>query len=81
MLSCAIIVWLGSPTFNVISVSNQIKRSRVKWFKLGLEAQHRCYFTSFGLKSTLDQVIEGIRKRKKANEVILLNYEGHLLRL
>lgn len=54
------------------SVSNQIKRARVKWYKLGIEEPARIVFTMEDSTASALDVADGIRRRKRNREDILL---------
>lgn len=53
------------------SVSNQVKRARIKWFKLGLASPSRCVFTNEGNEDGFDETCAALEKRRRPGEVFL----------
>lgn len=53
------------------SVSNQVKRARIKWFKLGLSSPSRCVFTNEGNEDGFDETCAALEKRRRPGEVFL----------
>lgn len=64
-------LWEMKNVTNESSVSNQIKRTRVKWLKLGLESPVRAVFTSEGAVAGFDVICSALLKRKRAGERFL----------
>ena len=54
------------------SVSNQVKRARIKWFKLGLSSPSRCVFTNEGNEDGFDETCAALEKRRRPGEVFLV---------
>ena len=54
------------------SVSNQVKRARVKWFKLGLSSPSRCVFTNEGNRDGFAETCAALEKRRRRGEVFLV---------
>lgn len=53
------------------SVSNQAKRARIKWFKLGLSSPSRCVFTNEGNRGRFGETCAALEKRRRHGEVFL----------
>lgn len=53
------------------SVSNQVKRARIKWFKLGLSSPSRCVFTNEGNRDRFGETCAALEKRRRHGEVFL----------
>ena len=54
------------------SVSNQVKRARIKWFKLGLSSPSRCVFTNEGNRDGFSETCAALEKRRRRGEVFLV---------
>lgn len=54
------------------SVSNQVKRARIKWFKLGLSSPSRCVFTNEGNEDGFDETCVALGKRRRPGEVFVV---------
>ena len=54
------------------SVSNQVKRARIKWFKLGLSSPSRCVFTNEGNEDGFDETCVALEKRRRPGEVFIV---------
>lgn len=54
------------------SVSNQVKRARIKWFKLGLSSPSRCVFTNEGNEDGFDGTCVALEKRRRPGEVFVV---------
>lgn len=54
------------------SVSNQVKRARVKWYKLGIRTPVMCVFTNDGNTNSFDEVCAALNAKRKAGEVFLV---------
>ena len=54
------------------SVSNQVKRARIKWFKLGLSSPSRCVFTNEGNEDGFDETCVALEKRRRPREVFIV---------
>lgn len=54
------------------SVSNQVKRARIKWFKLGLSSPSRCVFTNEGNRDGFGKTCAALEKRRRHGEVFLV---------
>ena len=54
------------------SVSNQVKRARIKWFKLGLSSPSRCVFTNEGNRDGFGETCAALEKRRRHGEVFLV---------
>lgn len=64
------------------SVSNQIKRARIKWYKRGDDTPMRCVFTCEGCTDSFDDVLDGIRKRMRDGErAIVFSQDGDIAKL
>ena len=64
------------------SVSNQIKRTRIKWYKLDLDSPMRAVFTMEGCESSLADVADGVLKRlRDGEEAIVVSSEGVIRKL
>lgn len=64
------------------SVSNQIKRARIKWFKRGDGRPMRCIFTCEGCTDSFEDVQKGIMKRMREGEsIIALSQNGEMVEL
>ena len=61
------------------SVSNQLKRARIKWYKLGSEEPMRCVVTCVGCSDSFDDVLSGVRKRARSGErIIVISQTGQI---
>lgn len=54
------------------SVSNQVKRAREKWYKLGIRTPVMCVFTNDGNTNSFDEVCAALNVKRKAGEVFLV---------
>lgn len=54
------------------SVSNQVKRARIKWFKLGLSSPSRCVFTNERNEDGFDETCVALEKRRRPGEVFVV---------
>lgn len=54
------------------SVSNQVKRARIKWFKLGLSSPSRCVFTNEGNRDGFTETCAALEKRRRRGEMFLV---------
>lgn len=54
------------------SVSNQVKRARIKWFKLGLSSPSRCVFTNECNRDGFGETCAALEKRRRHGEVFLV---------
>lgn len=54
------------------SVSNQVKRARIKWFKLGLSSPSRCVFTNEDNRDGFGETCAALEKRRRHGEVFLV---------
>lgn len=54
------------------SVSNQVKRARIKWFKLGLSSPSRCVFTNEGNEDGFNETCVALEKRRRPGEVFMV---------
>lgn len=64
------------------SVSNQIKRARVKWFKLKSNKPAKFVFTCEGKTDSFREIIDSINRRMRAGEkAIVIDEDGTLVRL
>lgn len=54
------------------SVSNQVKRARIKWFKLGLSSPSMCVFTNEGNRDGFGETCAALEKRRRHGEVFLV---------
>lgn len=64
------------------SVSNQIKRARIKWYKRGDSSPMRCVFTCEGCTDSFDDVLAGIRRRMRGGErAIVFSQDGDIAEL
>lgn len=53
------------------SVSNQVKRARVKWFKLGIRTPMTSVFTSEGNKDGFDETCAALEERRRSGETFI----------
>lgn len=53
------------------SVSNQVKRARVKWYKLKMHSPMTCVFTNEGNESSFGETCAALDARRRAGEVFL----------
>lgn len=53
------------------SVSNQVKRARVKWYKLKMRSPMMCVFTNEGNESSFGETCAALDARRRAGEVFL----------
>lgn len=64
------------------SVSNQVKRARVKWFKLGIDEPMRCVITCEGCSDSFGAVCAALEKRRRVGEeFLILSSTGELRKL
>ena len=64
------------------SVSNQIKRARIKWYKRGDDTPMRCVFTCEGCTDSFDDVQDGIKKRMRdGDRAIVFSQDGDIAEL
>ena len=64
------------------SVSNQVKRARIKWFKLGIGEPMRCVFTCEGCSDGFGAVCAALEKRRRVGEeFVVLSSTGELAKL
>ena len=54
------------------SVSNQVKRARIKWYKLGLSSPSRCVFTNEGNMDEFSETCAALEKRRRPGEVFVV---------
>lgn len=63
------------------SVSNQVKRARIKWFKLGLSSPSRCVFTNEGNEDGFNETCAALEKRRRPGEVFLVVSNSGVVRV
>ena len=63
------------------SVSNQVKRARIKWFKLGLSSPSRCVFTNEGNEDGFNETCAALEKRRRPGEVFLVVSSNGVVRV
>lgn len=64
------------------SVSNQIKRARIKWYKLDDGSKMRCVITCEGCSSDFSDVVDGVKGRKRPGEhVIVISESGEITKV
>lgn len=63
------------------SVSNQVKRARIKWFKLGLSSPSRCVFTNEGNENGFNETCAALEKRRRPGEVFLVVSSSGVVRV
>lgn len=63
------------------SVSNQVKRARIKWFKLGLSSPSRCVFTNEGNEDGFNETCAALEKRRRPGEVFLVVSSSGVVRV
>lgn len=64
------------------SVSNQIKRARIKWYKLKSDKPANFVFTCEGKTDSFQEIVNSINKRMRAGEkAIVIDEDGTLVRL
>lgn len=67
---------------NESSVSNQVKRARTKWMKLGLDKAVRCVFTTQDSQVSFESLVDALRVRMRpGEEFIVIGQDGNLLRI
>lgn len=67
---------------NESSASNQVKRARIKWFKLDIDTPMRCVFTTEGSVIPFDSICSSLEKRRRDGEVfIVLSKDGDIVTL
>lgn len=67
---------------NESSASNQVKRARIKWFKLDIDTPMRCVFTTEGSVIPFDSICSSLEKRRRDGEVfIVLSKDGDMVTL
>lgn len=77
---CGNLVELKNVT-NASSVSNQIKRARIKWWKLGIDEPMRAVFTTEGCTISYESAIDEVLMRMRpGEEVLLFSRNGKALR-
>lgn len=64
---------------SVSSVSNQVKRARIKWFKLGIDEPAMCIFTNKGNEDGFDETCTALEGKRRTGEVFMvLSGDGDL---
>lgn len=64
---------------SVSSVSNQVKRARIKWFKLGTGEPAMCVFTNEGNEDSFMETCTALENKRRSGEVfIVLSNEGDI---
>lgn len=64
------------------SVSNQLKRARIKWYKLGSDEPMRCIVTCEGCNDEFQNVVDGVRKRFREGErIIVISQDGQMVEI
>lgn len=64
------------------SASNQVKRARIKWYKLGIESPMRCVFTTEGSFISFEEACESLESRRHEGEVfVVLSDQGEMITL
>lgn len=63
------------------SVSNQVKRARIKWFKLGLSSPSRCVFTNEGNRDGFSETCAALEKRRRRGEVFLVVSDSGVIKV
>ena len=64
------------------SVENQMKRARIKWYKLGREDRTRAVFTLDGCTDSFDDVAASVYSRlKDGEEALVLGMDGEIRRI
>ena len=63
------------------SVSNQVKRARIKWFKLGLSSPSRCVFTNEGNRDGFSETCAALEKRRRPGEVFLVVSDSGVIKV
>lgn len=67
---------------NDSSASNQIKRARIKWYKLGIESPMKCVFTTEDSTKSFDEICKSLEMRRHEGEVlIVLSKNGDMVTL
>lgn len=67
---------------NDSSASNQIKRARIKWYKLGIESPMKCVFTTEDSIKSFDEICKSLEMRRHEGEVfIVLSRNGDMMTL
>ena len=65
---------------NDSSASNQVKRARIKWFKLNMETPMKCVFTTEDSDIPFDDICASLRKRRRDGEVfVVLSKDGDMV--
>lgn len=61
------------------SVSNQLKRARIKWYKLGSDESMKCIVTCEGCSDGFEDVVAGVKKRVRDGErIIVISQTGQI---
>ncbi len=68
-------------TNSASSASNQVKRARIKWFKLGISQPMTCVFTNEGNKGSFDETCNALDARRRRGEVFLVVSENGVVRV
>ena len=67
---------------NDSSASNQVKRARIKWFKLDIGTPMRCVFTTENSAIPFGDLCDSLEKRRRDGEVfIVMSKEGDMVML
>lgn len=65
-------LWEMKNVTNKSSVSNQIKRARVKWLKLSLAAPVCIVFSTEGATASFDEICDALKSRKREGEEFMV---------
>lgn len=72
--------WEMKNVTNVSSASNQVKRARIKWMKLGIDTPMRAVFTTEGATISFEEICDTLTRRRRTGERFLVLSEFGELR-
>ena len=72
--------WEMKNVTNVSSASNQVKRARIKWMKLGIETPMRAVFTTEGATIPFNDICDTLERRRRKGELFIVLSESQELR-
>lgn len=73
-------LWEVKNVTNISSISNQVKRARLKWMKLEIETPMRAVFTTIGATIHFDRICDALLNRRREGEAFLVLSEENTLR-
>ena len=72
--------WEMKNVTSISFASNQVKRARIKWMKLGIETPMRAVFTTEGASISFDEICDTLGRRRRVGERFIALSESQELR-